>query len=634
MLQCLYYSEPFRKQVLGFPAQTAQYNDTRSPRPKLQLEINGNDTVAGLTPISSIKSPTENQHVTSPRSPLPPPTTPTASAPTSIAGDSKETFENRKKALMAAGPHVRLETANFEQYGMPESLYTALKDIFEAIISHQSRMGVVVPAKFMETLRAKYEVYRSPQHQDAHEFLNLLLNEVVEQVEKYSKSISAPNELDPTKPTEVATQKVEPPANTSWVHQLFEGTLTSETRCLTCETVSRRDEVFIDLSVDLEEHSSVTSCLRKFSQEEMLCERNKFHCDKCSGLQEAEKRMKIKRLPRILSLHLKRFKYAEEVQRLQKLFHRVVFPFHLRLLNTTDDCEDPDRLYELYAIIVHLGASPFQGHYVSIIKTQDRGWLLFDDELVLPVDAQYVRNFFGGDPRNSACAYVLFYTETTDEAVQREQNAEDASDGEEYPRDVYPVNEPSPISPTEAGAEEGMHSIDAAAHSLHSPSTENTDLTALPQNPIKTSLPAQYKPHPIDDPFTSTTPATNTEPSDRVSTQAPESTLEQTQAGEDEKPLEKPPSRHGTMRSGALSRFRHSSLSLKPKPRLWGKSDKADSKESEEVLMDDHAGAHAHLIEEEKGEGEKEKYKPLVKTKSSRFGLGRKKSMNLLSRNE
>jgi ubiquitin carboxyl-terminal hydrolase 9/13 len=200
--------------------------------------------------------------------------------------------------------------------------------------------------------------------------------------------------------------------------------LTSETKCLTCEKVSQRDEVFLDLSVDLEQHSSVTSCLRKFSAEEMLCERNKFHCDNCGGLQEAEKRMKIKRLPRVLALHLKRFKYTEDLQRLQKLFHRVVYPYHLRLFNTTDDAEDPDRLYELYAVVVHIGGGPYHGHYVAIIKTEDRGWLLFDDELVEPVDKNYVRNFFGDRP-GLACAYVLFYQETTLEAVLREQAQED-----------------------------------------------------------------------------------------------------------------------------------------------------------------------------------------------------------------
>src|SRR6202012_3530594 len=119
----------------------------------------------------------------------------------------------------------------------------------------------------------------------------------------------------------------------------------------------------------------------------------------------------------------KRFKYTEDFGRLQKLFHKVVYPYHLRLFNTTDDAEDPDRLYELYAVVVHIGGGPYHGHYVSIIKTQDRGWLLFDDEMVEPVDKNFVRNFFGDKP-GLATAYVLFYQETTPEAVQKEQRME------------------------------------------------------------------------------------------------------------------------------------------------------------------------------------------------------------------
>jgi ubiquitin carboxyl-terminal hydrolase 9/13 len=297
-------------------------------------------------------------------------------------------------------------------------------------------------------------------HQDAHEFLNFVLNSVVDEVDLFVKKnpdlvqkltmkengdrrngAIGDSSLDDSS---ALVQSRSRQLDQKWVHDIFEGRLTSETRCLTCETTSQRDEPFLDLSVDLAPHTSVTACLRKFSEEEMLCERNKFHCDTCGGLQEAEKRMKIKRLPRVLALHLKRFKYTEAIatngisgglaeglyaaQRLHKLFHRVVYPFHLRLFDTTDDAADPDRLYELYAVVVHIGGGPYHGHYVSIVKTHDRGWLLFDDELVEPVDESYVLSFFGGepvpgsnDPRQLACAYVLFYQETTLEAVLREQ---------------------------------------------------------------------------------------------------------------------------------------------------------------------------------------------------------------------
>lgn len=67
--------------------------------------------------------------------------------------------------------------------------------------------------------------------------------------------------------------------------------------------------------------------------------------------------MKIKKLPNVLALHLKRFKYQEDVGRYIKLAYRVAFPLELRLFNTVDDAQNPDRLYELFAIVVHIGKS-------------------------------------------------------------------------------------------------------------------------------------------------------------------------------------------------------------------------------------------------------------------------------------
>ena len=44
--------------------------------------------------------------------------------------------------------------------------------------------------------------------------------------------------------------------------------------------------------------------------------------------------MRIKKLPPVLALHLKRFKFMESSQRYQKLAYRVVFPMELKLQNT------------------------------------------------------------------------------------------------------------------------------------------------------------------------------------------------------------------------------------------------------------------------------------------------------------
>lgn len=51
------------------------------------------------------------------------------------------------------------------------------------------------------------------------------------------------------------------------------------------------------------------------SATETLNADDKFFCDKCKSLQDAEKVMKIRALPRVLCLHLKRFKYIEQLDR-------------------------------------------------------------------------------------------------------------------------------------------------------------------------------------------------------------------------------------------------------------------------------------------------------------------------------
>ena len=84
-----------------------------------------------------------------------------------------------------------------------------------------------------------------------------------------------------------AANSQSPDKEPTWINDIFQGILTSETRCLNCETVTSKDEDFFDLSIDVEQNTSITSCLRNFSTTETLCSDNKFKCDSCSTYQEA-----------------------------------------------------------------------------------------------------------------------------------------------------------------------------------------------------------------------------------------------------------------------------------------------------------------------------------------------------------
>ncbi|EJY57700.1 AAEL017004-PA [Aedes aegypti] len=299
-----------------------------------------------------------------------------------------------------------------------ETLLTCLADLFYSIATQKKKVGSIAPKKFIARLRKEKEEFDNYMQQDAHEFLNFLINHINEIIlaernqakgagTSGSKnagtigggggSLNGDNPGQPQEPT--------------WVHEIFQGILTSETRCLNCETVSSKDENFFDLQVDVDQNTSITHCLRCFSNTETLCSDNKFKCDNCCSYQEAQKRMRVKKLPMILALHLKRFKYMEQYNRHIKVSHRVVFPLELRLFNTSDDAVNPDRLYDLMAVVIHCGSGPNRGHYISIVKSHGF-WLLFDDDMVDKIEASTIEDFYGltsDIQKSSETGYILFY---------------------------------------------------------------------------------------------------------------------------------------------------------------------------------------------------------------------------------
>ncbi|XP_041973238.1 ubiquitin carboxyl-terminal hydrolase 46 [Aricia agestis] len=293
-----------------------------------------------------------------------------------------------------------------------ETLLTCLADLFYSIATQKKKVGSIAPKKFIARLRKEKEEFDNYMQQDAHEFLNFLINHINEIIlaERNQSTLKIPKANGSG---ENVTCNGTTPQNTepTWVHEIFQGTLTSETRCLNCETVSSKDEHFFDLQVDVDQNTSITHCLKCFSDTETLCNDNKFKCDNCSSYQEAQKRMRVKKLPLILALHLKRFKYMEQYNRHIKVSHRVVFPLELRLFNTSDDAVNPDRLYDLVAVVVHCGSGPNRGHYISIVKSHGF-WLLFDDDMVDKIDASAIEDFYGltsDIQKSSETGYILFY---------------------------------------------------------------------------------------------------------------------------------------------------------------------------------------------------------------------------------
>jgi uncharacterized UBP type Zn finger protein len=77
-------------------------------------------------------------------------------------------------------------------------------------------------------VKRENEMFRGMSQQDAHEFLGWLLNRIAEDVEALDRELKAKGQSVPQHKGNGKT----------WVQNLFEGVLTNETRCLSCETVS------------------------------------------------------------------------------------------------------------------------------------------------------------------------------------------------------------------------------------------------------------------------------------------------------------------------------------------------------------------------------------------------------------
>jgi ubiquitin C-terminal hydrolase len=118
-------------------------------------------------------------------------------------------------------------------------------------------------------------------------------------------------------------------------------------------------------------------------------------CSKCGKTSEASMRTRIKLLPRVLIMHLKRFANNgtklknplefDEVLRIDKealSINSGRYGTHRKLMRSNTmvqydqkiDISDVDRereeghSYHLYALIIHQGYSTNQGHYFAFVK--------------------------------------------------------------------------------------------------------------------------------------------------------------------------------------------------------------------------------------------------------------------------
>lgn len=151
---------------------------------------------------------------------------------------------------------------------------------------------------------------------------------------------------------------------------------------------------------------SLKDCLDIFFKKESLDKDNLIFCGDCRSEQEFTTQSFITKLPPILLVSLKRFKYTQRYK--TKLQNDIKFPLTELNLSSYGEISNMNEEYDLYGVICHDGNLNY-GHYYSYIKifgnetikSQDR-WVLFNDSSTSVSKTEVVESL------KSNC-YILIY---------------------------------------------------------------------------------------------------------------------------------------------------------------------------------------------------------------------------------
>ncbi|ELU03938.1 hypothetical protein CAPTEDRAFT_222637 [Capitella teleta] len=199
-------------------------------------------------------------------------------------------------------------------------------------------------------------------------------------------------------------------SSSSLVQKCFGGRLLNTYTCSVCGRQSSHTENFNDLPLafpELTPNSQLEDLLTHYLRPEILKGSNRYHCESCQELQEAERSVRIEQAPQYLILTLLRFSYSAKTQSRAKILSDVKYPSAL----TLPVLNDQEEAYELTSVIVHSGTSSESGHYYAYARSEDDRWILFNDSRVsFSSFASFssVTSKFAKDT-----AYVLVYAKTS-----------------------------------------------------------------------------------------------------------------------------------------------------------------------------------------------------------------------------
>ena len=287
------------------------------------------------------------------------------------------------------------------------------------------------PNSFKEVLSRENPLFAGIAANDSKDLINFLLERLHQELNEVKSNSLTNNSLQQDQTNEQAMlnlflQDFKEKFN-SPISNLFYGVMETKSQCHGCQIIKYNFQVYSFIEFPLQEVNKycynnqkrplfnndgsnpdvdLYECFEYYGKVDLMSGENQMYCNICKKLCNAFYSTVIYSTPNCLIINLNRGKGAVYEC-------KVNFPEQLNLFNFVS-YKGGITVYELYAVISHLGPSSMSGHFVAYCKYYttckcckrckikiDNGWYLFNDGIVTKCTQPY--QYQNGMP------YILFY---------------------------------------------------------------------------------------------------------------------------------------------------------------------------------------------------------------------------------
>ena len=306
------------------------------------------------------------------------------------------------------------------------SIFVQLNNFFQ---KYKMETNSISPTPLRNTIMIKNSMFRNFLQHDSHELLLYLYDEITTEVSrsvnmniKCNKNIleykSIYKKLNESKHNKQLHSRYKKQLNIlkkkyikdiyiikslhSWktffeknysdLIDLIYGQLLSSISCDECYYMSIKFEPFTILSLEIPDKNNITltDCISNFIKEETLSLGEQWKCSQCKKVTKSSKQISYWNLPKILTIHLKRFTVVSQTKIIKNDKPIKIEIDNLDLHNYISDYnyENTDsKMYECVGIICHTG-SYVGGHYFSFCK-KNTDWYLCNDSTYKKINLKF-----------------------------------------------------------------------------------------------------------------------------------------------------------------------------------------------------------------------------------------------------